>query len=145
MVSRQVVRTVRANWIVALVTFLACLFIGGAYAVLPAKTYTASVVPPSPAAGRAVDPALLSAPFRSRSLRSGGTGEAALDDQAAQQVPSAPPATRGACRQRRSGLEYGHHKCLDFEPRHRAGLRQRGGGRVVKYHGTAIAVPPGCL
>ena len=41
---RQVVRTVRANWIVALVTFLACLFIGGAYAVLPAKKYEASVV-----------------------------------------------------------------------------------------------------
>ena len=41
---RQVVRTVRANWIVALVTFLACLFIGGAYAVLPTKVYQASVV-----------------------------------------------------------------------------------------------------
>ena len=41
---RQIVRTVRANWVVALVTFLVCLFIGGAYAVLPAKKYEASVV-----------------------------------------------------------------------------------------------------
>ncbi len=41
---RQVVRTVRANWIVALVTFLACLGVGAAYAVLPAKVYQASVV-----------------------------------------------------------------------------------------------------
>ena len=67
---RQVVRTVRANWIVALVTFLACLFIGGAYAVLPTKVYQASVVllaqPPAGASTR--DP--MSAPFRSRSPRS---------------------------------------------------------------------------
>ena len=41
---RQIVRTVRANWIVAVITFLACLAIGGAYAVLPAKMYSASVV-----------------------------------------------------------------------------------------------------
>jgi Mrp family chromosome partitioning ATPase len=41
---RQVVHTVRAHWVVALVTFLVCIFIGGAYAVLPAKQYTASVV-----------------------------------------------------------------------------------------------------
>jgi succinoglycan biosynthesis transport protein ExoP len=40
----QIVRSVRAHWIVALVTFLVCLFIGGAYAVLPAKHYEASVV-----------------------------------------------------------------------------------------------------
>jgi capsular exopolysaccharide synthesis family protein len=41
---RQVVRSVRAHWVVAVVTFLVCVFIGGAYAVLPAKQYTASVV-----------------------------------------------------------------------------------------------------
>ncbi len=51
---RQIVRTVRANWLVALVTFLVCLLIGVAYAVLPAKVYQASVVllaQPPPGAG----------------------------------------------------------------------------------------------
>ncbi|HEX4127540.1 MAG TPA: hypothetical protein VHX67_08185 [Acidimicrobiales bacterium] len=56
---RQVVRTVRAHWVVALVAFLACLFIGGAYAVLPAKQYEASVVliaqPPAGAADAGQD------------------------------------------------------------------------------------------
>ncbi len=41
---RQIVRAVRANWIVALVTFLVCVSIGVAFAVLPAKQYRASVV-----------------------------------------------------------------------------------------------------
>ena len=41
---RQIVRTVRANWVVALVTFLVCVGIGAAFAVLPAKQYQASVV-----------------------------------------------------------------------------------------------------
>ena len=41
---RQVVRTVRAHWVVALVTFLVCLLIGAAYAVVPAKQYEATVV-----------------------------------------------------------------------------------------------------
>ena len=41
---RQLLQTVRANWVVALVTFLLCLALGGAYAVLPAKTYSTSVV-----------------------------------------------------------------------------------------------------
>ena len=41
---RQLLHTVRANWVVALVTFLVCLLLGAAYAVLPAKTYSASVV-----------------------------------------------------------------------------------------------------
>jgi polysaccharide biosynthesis transport protein len=41
---RQIVRRVRANWIVALVTFLACVGIGFLYAVIPAKHYEASVV-----------------------------------------------------------------------------------------------------
>ena len=41
---RQVVRTVRAHWVVALVTFLVCLLIGAAYAVVPAKQYAATVV-----------------------------------------------------------------------------------------------------
>jgi capsular exopolysaccharide synthesis family protein len=53
---RQVARTVRANWIVALVVFLACLFIGGAYAVLPAKKYEASVVLVAQPPGNASDP-----------------------------------------------------------------------------------------
>jgi capsular exopolysaccharide synthesis family protein len=38
------VRTVRANWVVALVAFLVCVLIGAAYAVLPAKQYQATVV-----------------------------------------------------------------------------------------------------
>lgn len=41
---RDVVRTLRANWIVALITFLVCLGAGAAYVVLPAKQYEASVV-----------------------------------------------------------------------------------------------------
>jgi len=41
---RQIVRTVRANWVVALVVFLVCMFAGVAYAVLPAKQYQATVV-----------------------------------------------------------------------------------------------------
>ena len=41
---RQIVRTVRANWVVALVTFLVVVLIGAAFAVLPAKQYQASVV-----------------------------------------------------------------------------------------------------
>jgi polysaccharide biosynthesis transport protein len=41
---RQVVRTVRAHWVVALVTFLVCVLIGAAYAVVPAKQYEATVV-----------------------------------------------------------------------------------------------------
>ncbi len=41
---KQIVRRVQANWIVALVTFLACVGIGFVYAVLPAKQYEASVL-----------------------------------------------------------------------------------------------------
>lgn len=41
---RQIVRTVRAHWIIALVTFLVCAFAGAAYAILPAKQYQATVV-----------------------------------------------------------------------------------------------------
>jgi len=41
---RQIVRRVRANWIVALLTFLICVGIGFVYAVVPAKHYEASVV-----------------------------------------------------------------------------------------------------
>jgi capsular exopolysaccharide synthesis family protein len=41
---RQILRTIRANWIVALVVFLLCVGVGFAYAVLPAKQYQASVV-----------------------------------------------------------------------------------------------------
>lgn len=41
---RQIVRSVRANWLVAVVTFLFFVGIGFVYAVLPAKQYEASVV-----------------------------------------------------------------------------------------------------
>jgi polysaccharide biosynthesis transport protein len=41
---RQIVRSVRANWIVAVIVFLACVGIGFLYAVVPAKHYEASVV-----------------------------------------------------------------------------------------------------
>jgi uncharacterized protein involved in exopolysaccharide biosynthesis len=41
---RQIVRNVQANWIVALVVFLACVGIGFLYAVVPAKQYEASLV-----------------------------------------------------------------------------------------------------
>jgi polysaccharide biosynthesis transport protein len=56
---RQLLQTVRANWLVALVTFLVCLLLGAAYAVLPAKTYSTSVVllaqPPSGASDPGTD------------------------------------------------------------------------------------------
>ena len=56
---RQIVRTVRAHWIVALVTFLVCVGIGFFYVVLPAKQYQASVVlvaqPPPAATDSAAD------------------------------------------------------------------------------------------
>jgi len=56
---RQIVRTVRAHWIVALVTFLVCVGIGFIYVVLPAKQYQASVVlvaqPPPAATDSAAD------------------------------------------------------------------------------------------
>ncbi len=54
---RQIVRTVRAKWVVALVTFLVCLLIGGAYAVLPAKVYQATVVLLAQPPANALDPA----------------------------------------------------------------------------------------
>jgi polysaccharide biosynthesis transport protein len=41
---RQIGRNIRANWIVALVTFLFCVGVGFLYAVVPAKHYEASVV-----------------------------------------------------------------------------------------------------
>jgi len=41
---RQIARSVRANWVVALVTFLVCVLVGAAFAVLPAKQYQATVV-----------------------------------------------------------------------------------------------------
>ena len=86
---RQVVRTVRANWIVALVTFLACLFIGGAYAVLPAKTYTASVVLLAQPPAGAVDPGPLVGAIQIEIPQIAVEAQnAALDDQAGQQVPS---------------------------------------------------------
>ncbi len=54
---RQIVRTVRAKWVVALVTFLVVIFIGAAYAVLPAKTYQATVVLLAQPPATATDPA----------------------------------------------------------------------------------------
>jgi capsular exopolysaccharide synthesis family protein len=86
---RQVVRTVRANWIVALVTFLACLFIGGAYAVLPAKKYQASVVlvaqPPPGASDPGSDVGAIQIEIPQIAVEAeNGT----VDDQAGQTVPA---------------------------------------------------------
>jgi succinoglycan biosynthesis transport protein ExoP len=53
---RQIVRTVRANWVVALVTFVVCVGAGAAYAVLPAKQYQATVVLLAQPPAGAVDP-----------------------------------------------------------------------------------------
>ena len=41
---REIVRAVRAHWIVALLTFLIFLVVGLAYVTLPAKQYQATVV-----------------------------------------------------------------------------------------------------
>ena len=67
---RQIVRTVRAKWVVALVTFLVCVLIGGAYAVLPAKVYEATVVLLAQPPANALDPGPTSARFSSRFPRS---------------------------------------------------------------------------
>jgi capsular exopolysaccharide synthesis family protein len=53
---RQIVRTVRAHWIIALVVFLVCAFAGAAYAVLPAKQYQATVVLLAQPPANAADP-----------------------------------------------------------------------------------------
>ncbi len=53
---RQIVRTVRAHWIVAAVTFIVCVGAGLAYAVLPAKQYQASVVLLAQPPASSVDP-----------------------------------------------------------------------------------------
>ncbi len=86
---RQVVRTVRANWIVALITFLACLFIGGAYAVLPAKKYEASVVlvaqPPPNASDPGSDVGAIQIEIPQIAVvAENGT----VDDEASKQVPA---------------------------------------------------------
>jgi len=86
---RQVVRTVRANWIVALVTFLACLFIGGAYAVLPTKVYEASVVlvaqPPAGASDPGADVGAIQIEIPQIAVEA---QNATIDEQAQHQVPS---------------------------------------------------------
>ncbi|MFZ0251031.1 MAG: hypothetical protein WAL61_13875 [Acidimicrobiales bacterium] len=53
---RQIVRSVRAHWIVALVTFLVCVLIGAAYVVIPAKHYEATVVLFAQPPANATDP-----------------------------------------------------------------------------------------
>jgi polysaccharide biosynthesis transport protein len=53
---RQLVRTIRANWLVALATFLVCILIGAAYAVVPAKQYQATVVLLAQPPANATDP-----------------------------------------------------------------------------------------
>ena len=86
---RQIVRTVRANWIVALITFLACLAIGGAYAVLPAKQYSASVVllaqPPAGASDPGADVGAIQIEIPQIAVEA---QNATIDSQARQQVPA---------------------------------------------------------
>lgn len=56
---RQLLQTVRANWLVAVLTFLVCVGLGAAYAILPAKTYSASVVLLAQIPQNAADPSAL--------------------------------------------------------------------------------------
>jgi capsular exopolysaccharide synthesis family protein len=86
---RQIVRTVRANWIVAAVTFVACLAIGGAYAVLPAKVYSASVVllaqPPAGASDPGSDVGAIQIEIPQIAVEA---ENATIDAQAQEQVPA---------------------------------------------------------
>jgi len=111
---RQVVHTVRAHWVVALVTFLVCIFIGGAYAVVPAKQYTASVVlvaqPPLVPLTRV--------PTSGHSDRDSpdhrGSGE--LDDRRrgpSQRARTLPLGAGGHQRCRGPGVEHGHHQSVE--------------------------------
>ena len=72
-----------------LVTFLVCLFIGGAYAVLPAKKYEASVVllaqPPAGASDPGPDVGAIQIEIPQIAVEA---ENATIDDQAGQQVPA---------------------------------------------------------
>jgi capsular exopolysaccharide synthesis family protein len=87
---RQIVRTVRAHWVVAVVTFLACLALGGAYAVLPAKVYQASVVllaqPPAGASDPGSDVGAIQIEIPQIAVEAENP---TIDAQAEQQVPVA--------------------------------------------------------
>ena len=56
---REIVRTVRAQWIVAGLTLLVFLVVGLAYVTLPAKQYQASVVLVAQPPANATDPGAL--------------------------------------------------------------------------------------
>ncbi len=86
---RQIVRTIRAKWVVALLTFLACLCIGGAYAVLPAKVYEATVVMiAQPPAGAPAPGSLVGAIQLEISQIAVEAENPAVDAEAAAQVPA---------------------------------------------------------
>ena len=133
---RQIVRTVRANWVVALVTFLVCLLIGAAYAVVPAKLYEATVV-------------LLAQPPASRRRPGSDVGaiqieipqiaveaeNPSVDAEATAQVPerfrSVPVTITATGRPR---LQHRHDQCQEHGPGRRPGVRQRHGGAGAACH-----------
>ncbi len=86
---RQLLQTVRANWVVALVTFLVCLLFGAAYAVLPAKTYSTSVVllaqPPASASDPGADVSAIQLEIPQITVEAENP---TIDQQARAQVPA---------------------------------------------------------
>ena len=125
---RQVVRTVRAHWVVALVTFLVCLLIGAAYAVVPAKQYEATVVLlAQPPAGP--DGVRTSLPFRSRSPDRGGSGERVGRRRRSRPGAQALPIGAGDdLGNRGSFVQHRHDQRHEHGPGRRPGVCQRHGG-----------------
>jgi succinoglycan biosynthesis transport protein ExoP len=56
MTLREIARTIRANWVFALLAFAVCIVAGAAYATLPAKQYKATVILVAQPPAGSVDP-----------------------------------------------------------------------------------------
>ena len=128
---RQIVRTVRAHWIVAAVTFIVCVGAGLAFAVLPAKQYQATVVllaqPPASSADPGSDVTAIQIEIPQIVVEADNP---IITDQARQRVPDRfrPDSVkiaghRGPC------LELGDHHRHEPVPGGGPGLRQRRGHR----------------
>ena len=144
---RQIVRTVRANWIVALITFLACLAIGGAYAVLPAKEYSASVVllaqPPAGASDPGADVGAIQIEIPQIAVEA---ENATIDAQARAPSPGrSARRTRQHFGERGSCIQHRHDQRFEYGPACGPGLRQRHGGPGPEGHEPRCGVAPRAL
>ena len=124
---RQLLQTVRANWLVALVTFLVCVGLGAAYAILPAKTYSASVVLLAQIPQNAADPSALVGAIQIEIPQITVEAESpTIDEEARALVPQQYQGAAG----RHLGHGRPHHELRDHhghehEPAGGAGVRQR--------------------